>query len=401
MRIRLVGQPFDSSTNLYDFLTGIAKNYGSGQLRVGVAWAKRSGLIRVESALRDFREQGGKLTCVVGISEGGATKQGLQLVLDLSDECYVFHDPSRTFHPKCYLFSDGMHAEAFLGSNNLTAGGLFWNYELASHISLDLDIEEDNRLYNELDQWFSALVSESSICKRLDDSLLESLIQADEFQIQDEDHPVTLSKRDILHDKGTADDRNQRNPIFGNSSTKKRLDPYQSTKSTSAIKGPGVIDARSEKPSGDSITVLHRWFKKLSYSDAQQPKTQRSNITGNLKLGMARHAIDHKVYFRDEFFGDAQWESTPQSRGVQERATISFHVTIGDTSHGIQELTVDHASYRVAGQSNVPTWLHWNSYMGRYLRTHSHVGEFITIEVLSDGTYRLTIKPAPIGSFQA
>lgn len=395
MNIRLVGQPFTDALNLYDFVSSVAEPCDGGWLRIGVAWAKRSGLIRVEGLLRRFRQGGGKITAIVGISEGGATRQGLESILALCDEGYIFHDRHRTFHPKCYLFVNGERAEVFLGSNNLTAGGLFWNYELAVQISLDLNNTEDAAFYSEIDSWFEKLIMEPSVCKRLDVSFLAHLLSSSLYSIGDEDRGAGADQLDDSEIDETGDealrDTGGAEVLFGKSTRGKRADPYRSKNAGGAAKQP------LSGSSGADFPAVVRWYKKLSASDAQQPKTANSNITGNLKLTKAGHAIDQKVYFRHELFAHEKWSSVKRPRGVLELAAISFQVVIRGTSHGIQELTVDHAEFRVAAQNNVPTWLHWNDDMNLYLRTHNHVGDFVTLERDLEGMWRLVIDNTPAG----
>ena len=84
-------------------------------LSIVSAWAKRSGLARVADRLAAFRARGGAIQMIVGVSEGGATREGLQLAMDLSDSAFVFHDPRRTFHPKVYMASGPLHRELLVG----------------------------------------------------------------------------------------------------------------------------------------------------------------------------------------------------------------------------------------------------------------------------------------------
>jgi len=46
--------------------------------------------------------------------------------------------PRHTFHPKLYLFEWEDHAEIIIGSNNITQGGLFSNYEGSARVRYDL-----------------------------------------------------------------------------------------------------------------------------------------------------------------------------------------------------------------------------------------------------------------------
>lgn len=112
MQISFLGQPLLS-------FGGWTSNWLEGQLssadvktvHIAVAWMKRSGLSRLQQHLTSFRQQGGSAVAIIGIDEGGATRQGLELALEMFDSVYVFHDPaSRTFHPKVYVASSSSSA---------------------------------------------------------------------------------------------------------------------------------------------------------------------------------------------------------------------------------------------------------------------------------------------------
>src|SRR5687768_11638453 len=99
MRVRFVGQPFAESTSLYEVLTTTLESTSATQLKVVVAWAKRSGLRRISEALTTFRNRGGRAELILGIDSRGATEQGLRMSGELFDTVHVFNDPSgRTFH---------------------------------------------------------------------------------------------------------------------------------------------------------------------------------------------------------------------------------------------------------------------------------------------------------------
>ena len=125
MDIKFLGQPYENYTSLVNFINEATKN-GNTELKIAVAWAKRSGLGRIWDALQDFRNAGGHITLIVGVSEGGASKEGLELAAQIADESYIFHDPQRTFHPKVYFASSHDTNSLLVGSSNLTAGGLGW-----------------------------------------------------------------------------------------------------------------------------------------------------------------------------------------------------------------------------------------------------------------------------------
>ena len=74
---------------------------------------------------------------VVGIDAGGTSREVLEELLSWSvDVRIVKHrHPGHMFHPKIYLFEWTDRRIVIVGSNNLTDGGLFRNYEGAAQIT--------------------------------------------------------------------------------------------------------------------------------------------------------------------------------------------------------------------------------------------------------------------------
>src|SRR6266568_1884894 len=108
---------------------------------MAVAYARRSGVGRIYEAIERFRNSGGRVKAIVGIDDQNTSLEGLETLLSCSDEVYVYDDrnPFRTFHPKLYVFERrGKYGETFIGSSNLTQGGLFSNYEMVACTKFDL-----------------------------------------------------------------------------------------------------------------------------------------------------------------------------------------------------------------------------------------------------------------------
>jgi HKD family nuclease len=380
MQVTLVTQPFDEQGSLlYDFLNDIQ---GDATLRldVVVAWAKRSGLARVEDVLLRLRNEGAHLRLLVGIDEGGATRQGLEMARTLFHEVFIFHDPSgRTFHPKVYAAIKDTAADLFVGSNNLTAGGVYFNYEAA--VKLALERPRDEILVQQVVTYIERLLGDSLVCNLLDDELLQSLISGP-YQIGDEEQSRTSNSA-----------RNGATQIlFGKSAQPKRSDP--GARRTRLPRG-STLPALGADDFGSS-TVVKRWFKELKRTDAQHVNPG-SNPTGNLRLVRAGLDLDQTTYFRSDFFASEVWAQTPKPKGTLEEAIVSFDVTItydaATTEHlGFIPLRIDDAEWREANQGNHTSVLHWGPLM-KYLTGANYVGHYVCLELRSDGTYRLVVTP--------
>lgn len=80
---------------------------------------------------------------------------------------YIIHSESRTqtFHPKCYYFYNKNELWYSIGSNNLTAGGLFNNYELSitEKVTGELFIE----IQKKFDSIYNKYTANNLVCKKV------------------------------------------------------------------------------------------------------------------------------------------------------------------------------------------------------------------------------------------
>lgn len=139
-------------------------------------------MIQLANELQAFSRRS-DVTISVGVDQGGTSLEGLEdlwRVLDGHGEVYVFQHPpspgdraSRTFHPKVFLFRNADWARMWVGSGNLTQGGLYNNYEAGIGASLDLKQAEHAHLLGQieaaLDEWSDDALPQ---CQLLDPTLL-------------------------------------------------------------------------------------------------------------------------------------------------------------------------------------------------------------------------------------
>ena len=176
--MEIVFQP-SASDRLGDFLNvGFSGNWSS--FRSAVAFVKRSGVRHIEGGLTSFVARGRGVEIIAGIDHRGTSHEGLQSLLDSvasGGRVVVFHNPGLlTFHPKVYVFKSSSAADVFIGSGNLTAGGLYANYELGVRLTLDLDDPAHASflasLERRLDEWSDEA---SGTARVLDQELLADL----------------------------------------------------------------------------------------------------------------------------------------------------------------------------------------------------------------------------------
>ena len=400
LEIAFTGQPFVDAGNLRDFVDNALGDTRVDRLSVMSAWAKYSGLNRIRGQLETFRSRGGTSRLIVGIDEGGATEQGLRLALELFDTVHVLFDMSgRTFHPKVYLVEGTEVAHVLIGSNNLTAGGVFYNYEGAIQMLLDLASGKENEVVQQIVGYMDRLYADSAICRALDAEFLETLVSDPRYRIRDERARRRAPTGEATDDVDSHLDLDHPTPLFDSSSEPKRS-VLSSGGSGATVPEPETIPVIPELPLAgkSSVAVQKRWFRRLSASDAQHPPSAKTAPTGNVRLNQAGHPIDQTSYFRDELLGTLPWTSLTTDRGIKESTFVPFHVTINGNYLGLFELVVDHAGYREAGQGNVTTVLHWGP-LNQVMRASNYTDDFFVLERLIDGSFTLEITSTPPTTF--
>lgn len=181
MEVSVLGQPDPRGGSIEEDLRTALRWSDARQAWFAVAWARRSGLARIEKELRAFRKGNRNLRVLIGIDQHGGTIEGLQMARELFTEARIYHDanrnPVRTFHPKLYVVQAPSRARAIVGSGNLTAGGLLTNYELSTRFDLDLEDQRDKETLAALRTWFDARWSQTEATVRLTKASIQALIQ--------------------------------------------------------------------------------------------------------------------------------------------------------------------------------------------------------------------------------
>lgn len=423
MNVQFLGQPWQDGTNLDDFLADVTSQTGPSRLRMAVAWAKRSGLVRIQPHLDAWRKGGGLVEMVIGLSEGGATRQGLELALQMADSVHLFHDVSgRTFHPKVYLAETAESANLLVGSNNMTAGGLFFNYEAALVVRVAAAEATSAVVVQQVDAWFDRLLSDPDCCRELTDENLAALVADSAYRIGDEDHRRKAAKGETGApeevDAVTPTEDEQSAPFFDRSQSAKkkaRHDPATPSSTSGAGYGgasspqgsgtqAGSGGAATPPPQGQPTPAVgghghftvERWSKRLKGTDAQQPPGKNTSPTHNLRLAAAGHPIDITTYFRDEFFDTTTWQPDPDN-AIIEFTHVDLEVFIYGVPQGTYEFRIDHNLNRVSGQGNVPTVFKWGP-MGDYMRKNNHVDDWALLEKYDNNTFALKIEATDPGT---
>ena len=290
-----------------------------------VAYVKESGVIRLKPFVEKFKSVGGIVKAVVGIDQKLTSIQGLALLMPLCDEIYVYHseNPMQTFHPKAYAFlKEGKKAIVLIGSNNLTAGGLYTNYEFGSCHEYNLKDKSQMQHFSEFKKAFEFYSTPSKCSKNLSPELFKRMIETG--------HYLSDEKKEIKRIFSGTGEMVVREKIFGSEVFKApRIQPVQKKLVNEKPETPKEVEEIPIIPSLPKGNIV--WEKKLTKSDILVAK-EGTNPTGGLRLTQAKwkdngKKIHQTTYFREKLFGSFEWREIRPNPKVYG-ANILFNVTI-------------------------------------------------------------------------
>jgi hypothetical protein len=382
-----VVQPMASGYDLQEFVEDACADAELKRLDVAVAWIKRDGIEGLRPALEAFRGRDGVVRMVVGISLGGTSRQGLLAARQLSDELYVFHDARRTFHPKVYLVSGDRQARTFVGSHNLTYGGLSWNYEAAVVSDLALDDPADLAFVDSVRGFIGGLVADRSVCREATDEFLAELLANARYPILDED-AVPAPADEPVEGGRAGGNRGRGDALFGEPEQEMRPRRPIARRSPRRRPGPPPRGGIGAAAGAGVDPVVKLWFKVIKRADAQQ-LGGNSSPSNTMTLVDGGHPINRNTYFRYVFFASERWTAA-MTRGGQPRevAMIEAEVLVDGTSLGMKELEVRHTPGYASDQGNRVSELGWRAF-GGFLQANSMVDRTVVLEKLQSGRYRI------------
>ena len=119
-----------------------------------------------------------KINFIIGIDLNGTSIEVLQELTKWNINVKIVKNkiPGHTFHPKIFIFEWDSIANIFIGSNNLTEGGFFRNYECCSCTKYNL--LKDKEIYlNALNELSKFINPSGPTVKDLDSNILRILIK--------------------------------------------------------------------------------------------------------------------------------------------------------------------------------------------------------------------------------
>ena len=144
-------------------------------------------IMRLKQQILDLKGNGVDIRFVLGIDLGGTSQEVLQEILgwNIDTKLIKHRRPGHTFHPKLYLFEWNDHGTIVIGSNNMTEGGFFGNYEGAAHVTYALP-EEAEAFVNACNKLERFLKPDSPVSYQLTEKLLVELADRGELPTEEE-----------------------------------------------------------------------------------------------------------------------------------------------------------------------------------------------------------------------
>jgi HKD family nuclease len=330
------------------------------------AFANVQAIERLADDILNAKNRGAQISINIGFDVRSTSAEALQRINSLEVNSTLIHNARRghTFHPKIYLFeATDSQAVLFVGSNNLTEGGLYTNYEASSKITFVFP--EDNEKYAEFLESLDVYLNPQGVTAQvLTNELINILVERGEVptereilnnrrqnsRIQDRfNTPVSPFGVEVIHRPSRLHRPTARSIITTITRRAKRLVPI-------------TIDVLAPQPNIGRMV----WQKVLlPASDVQR---QTGHVTGGLRLTQAGwvvdgNTIDQATYFRNDVFGNLEWREWKTSP-YSERVEADFDVYILGESYGVNQLAISHKPSGEARQGNYTTILHWGELAG-------------------------------------
>ena len=299
--------------------------------------------------------------------------------------------PRSTFHPKLYLFEGENNAILIVGSNNLTDGGFFTNYEATR---CEFDLPDEQTLYEETLRPLNTFLEPTGrIVQELTAGLIETLVARGEVESEAQ---VARRRRSAAgHSRRRRAQDTPPNPFEAVPIPfPPLLRPAERQNEASAVTGEDGLE-EDERPEDvathitESLRGVLVWRKALSASDAQQVR-EGTSPTGGVRLTQAGfenppgQRIDQTTYFRT-MFANYNWEHEERGHDDQEHAFVPMRVVLLGQDLGIHNLEISHKPSGEADQGNYTTILRWGRTLAERVVDQDLTGQFLSLYETTTG----------------
>jgi len=372
MNIDIIRQPGEQLGIIIDDL--INENMRCNKIIFVSAFVALRTILRFREKLLAQKEQGAEIIFNIGFDLFGTSKNVFDELLQWGCNVFVSHNalPRVTFHPKIYCIESENTAQVIIGSNNLTDGGMYTNYETSSIITFNLP--EELGLYNQYLSKINYLICpiESGTTKQLSVELIQQLFDAGIILNENESR-----KRSEKHKKemNEAVNRHAHNPFDATPVTFPPLLPKEIRSNEADARN--IAEENEITATTEPIPVgMLVWKKILPNSDALVVSSS-ANPVGGVRLTQANFhvngvLINQTQYFR-LLFNNYIWEQRGRYQN-QEHTFVPMRVRIRNTDYGIIRFEISHKPSGEAGQGNYTTMLHWGRSFSSVIREANITG---------------------------
>lgn len=201
MEVNFIAQPQEQLGSLLQIALGPPAN--PTHVTFVSAFASLQAVLRLKQRFMELHTGATTVRVVIGVDMGGTSKEVLRELTTWPVEVFVFKNRKSgiTFHPKLYIVETENVAEIFLGSNNLTDGGLYGNYEGSVRVTYEFPADAVDFAKAKL-QLSKFIDPADPIGRRLTNAYLEKLIARNDIPSEAE----TRQRRKIARGEsgGTA-----------------------------------------------------------------------------------------------------------------------------------------------------------------------------------------------------
>lgn len=336
----MLNQPFNGQ--LGDLL--ISKMQESyNRLVIFSAFAKNSGVLRLKPAMEQFKANGGRIEAFIGVDAHETSYEAVLNLFELCDELYIVHSESgaTTFHSKVYMLSsDSGEKWMAVGSNNLTGGGLWTNFESATCFDVDATLANCSTQFEQLiDRYKDPDYACSMLISSQED--LNTLLDEDYLR---REITIQLEAR-AEHQGRTTGERQQAPRRFGNQ-TGIHIPRVNRTPRGTVVRAPrGQVQANVQAivPIVSTDASERMWFETRSLTGGSRNILDLSKL-GSIVSGTAegtRYETDNNNYILG---GVAFFDIDPENTAVEKSITVNYNgvdyedcvikFPVGDASNG-------------------------------------------------------------------
>lgn len=202
MEVKFFTQPFDAAGKSFLLGEKIIKLLKLKEPVYNRAWfvasfAKRSGLAKLKTAIRNAVKNGAEINFILGINNRLTSVEALKEIINLGCKAKVFRNTSgASMGARLYCFeSEGNRADVFVSSGNITEGGLYKNNELIVHMEYNL-AGGDMDKYNEFKvSVMNLLEPTQEIANQLNEELIGILLDNKEIVSETEGKSSSVKKK--------------------------------------------------------------------------------------------------------------------------------------------------------------------------------------------------------------